>query len=163
MEDYENILQEYKNIQTMAGVHINDLNLLQRKIKLFKNNMLVLKDELLKIPEIQNDSFGFVNPLIKKFIKNLQNNITHFNDFIISPLDSFIYSFNFATSNNLTILNQIKCDLCEEKKNLINKRDIYFNYMNELSENEEKNLKIIFLLKFQINCQKKMKKFITTL
>ena len=158
MEDYKNILQEYKNIQTMAGVHINDLNLLQRKIKLFKNNMLVLKDELLKIPEIQNDSFGFVNPLIKKFIKNLQNNITHFNDFIISPLDSFIYSFNFATSNNLTILNQIKCDLCEEKKNLINKRDIYFNYMNELSENEEKKSKNNFFTEISDKLSKKDEK-----
>ena len=158
MDDYKNILKEYNNIQTMVGVHINDLNLLQRKIKLFKNNMSTLKDELLKIPEIQNDSFGFVNPLIKKFTKNLQNSITHFNDFIISPLDSFIYSFNFATSNNLKILNQIKCDLCEEKKNLINKRDIYFNYMNELSENEEKSSKSNFFAEISGGLSKKDEK-----
>ena len=144
MDDYQNILKEYKNIQTMVEGHINELNLIQNKIKLFKNNMSTLKEDLLSIPEIQSDSFGFLNPLIDNFNKNLQININLFNDLIINPLDSFIYSFNFATSKNLTIFNEIKCDLFEEKKNLNNKRDTYFNYMNELSENGEKKSKNIF-------------------
>jgi hypothetical protein len=144
MNDYQNILEEYKNIQTMVESHINELNLIQNKIKLFKNSMSILKEDLLSFPEIQSDSFGFLNPLIKNFNKNLQININQFNDLIINPLDNFIYSFSFATSKNLTIFNEIKCDLFEEKKNLNNKRDTYFNYMNMLSENEEKKTKNIF-------------------
>ena len=144
MNDYQNIQEEYKNIQTMVEDHINEINLIQNKVKLFKNNMSILKEDLLSIPENQSDSFSFLNPLINKFNKNLQININQFNDLIINPLDNFIYSFNFATTKNLTIFNEIKCDLFEEKKNLNNKRDTYFNYMNELSENEEKKTKNIF-------------------
>ena len=146
MNDYQNILEEYKEIQTMVEGHINELNLIQNKIKLFKNNMSILKEDLLSFPEIQSNSFDFLNPLIKSFINNLQINITNFNDFIISPLDNFIYSFHFATSKNLTIFNEIKCDLFDEKKNLNNKRDTYFNYMNELSEIEAKSSKNIFYI-----------------
>ena len=146
MNDYQNILEEYKNIQTMVEGHINELNLVQNKVKLFKNTMCILKEDLLSIPEIQSESFSFLNPLINNFNNNLQININHFNDLIINPLESFIFSFNFAISKNLTIFNEIKCDLFEEKKNLNNKRDTYFNYMNTLSENEEKKTKNIFFM-----------------
>jgi len=60
MDDYQNILKEYKNIQTMVEGHINELNLIQNKIKLFKNNMSTLKEDLLSIPEIQSDSLVFL-------------------------------------------------------------------------------------------------------
>ena len=155
MNDYQNIQEEYKNIQTMVEGHINELNLIQNKVKLFKNNMSVLKEDLLSIPENQSDSFSFLNPLINNFNKNLQININQFNDLIINPLDSFIYSFNFATSKNLTIFNEIKCDLFEEKKNLNNKRDTYFNYMNGLSENEEKRTKNVFFIEGDDELSKK--------
>ena len=100
MNDYQNILEEYKNIQTMVEGHINELNLIQNKVKLFKNSMCVLKEDLLSIPEIQSDSFAFLNPLINNFNNNLQININQFNDLIINPLESFIFSFNFAISKN---------------------------------------------------------------
>ena len=140
MIDYRDIVLEYKNLQSMIENHSNDLSLIQKKINLFNKNISLLKDEIIKIPDIKDDSFSFLNPIIKKFVKSLQINITNFNDYIIGPLDSFIYSYNFATSKNLTQLSEIKNDLFEGKKNLTTKRDIYFNYMNETSQNVDETI-----------------------
>lgn len=152
MEDYKNMIVEYKSLQNMVENQTNDLNLIRSKIKSFEKNLSFLKDEISNTQDIPNGSFGFLNTVLKKFNNNLQKNLVQFGDLILNPLDSFIYSFKFATTKNLTQFSEIKSDLFEGKKNLINKRDIYFNYMDELAkidktENENKNIKNIFFKK----------------
>ena len=134
MDDYKNLIVEYKSLQFMIETQINDLNLIQAKFKSFINNISSLKDDISKIPDIPNGSFGFLNPLLKSFSSNLQKNINDFNDIILNQIDNFIYSFKFATTKNLTQFNEIKNDLYEEKKILISKRDAYFDYLNEYEE-----------------------------
>ena len=146
MEDYKNIIVEYKSLQNMVENQTNDLNLILSKVKTFVDNITKLKDEIMNIPDIENGSFGFLNQILKNFVLNIQKNIIQFNDIIINPLDNFIYSFKFATSKNLTQFNEIKSDLFEEKKILSNKRDIYFNYLNEYKkkDNQSKSTKNLF-------------------
>ena len=134
MDDYKNLIVEYKSLQNMIETQTNDLNLIQIKIKSFINNMSSLKNDISKIPDIPNGSFGFLNPLLKSFSYNIQKNINDFNDIILNQIDNFIYSFKFATTKNLTQFNEIKNALFEEKKILINKRDVYFDYLNEYEE-----------------------------
>ena len=152
MNDYKNLKVEYKSLQNMIENQINDLNLIQIKIKSFINNISSLKDDISKIPDIHNGSFGFLNPLLKTFSSNIQKNINDFNDIVLNQIDNFIYSFKFATTKNLTQFNEIKNDLCEEKKILISKRDAYFDYLNECEEtvNHSKSSKNIFF-KWDLN------------
>ena len=106
--------------------------------------MLTLKEDINKVRDIPNGYFGFLNRVLKNFLKNLSDNLIQFDDLIISPMDNFLYSFKFATSKNLNLLKEIRKDLTEEKQELLNKRDIYFNYIiNKKEENQEKN-KTIF-------------------
>ncbi len=140
MEDFRNIVGEYKSLQNMVENQTNDLNLIHSKIKTFEKNMSSLKDDIANIQDIENGSFGFLNEFFKKFINNIQKNIVNFNDLVLNQLDSFIYSYKFATTKNLTEFNEIKYDLFEERKNLINKRNDYWNNIDE-SENELKNKK----------------------
>ena len=146
MEDYKNIIIEYKGLQNMVENQTNDLDLIQSKLKTFINNISSLKDDVINIPEIKNGSFGFLDPILKNFVNNIQKDITQFSDIILSPLENFIYSFKFATAKNLTQFNEIKCDLFEEKKILTNKRDTYFNCLNE-SNKQTKNTKNTFFRK----------------
>ena len=137
MEDYKNIIVEYKSLQNMVENEINDLNLIYSKIKSFIDGISSLKNNINDIPDIPNGSFGFLNPLLKNFVSNIQK-------------DNFIYSFKFATTKNLTSFNEIKYDLFEEKKILENKRDTYFNYLYDFEQSEKltsKSSKNIFFRK----------------
>ena len=139
MEDYKNVIVEYKSLQSMVENQINDLNLILSKVKIFVDNISNLKNGIINIPNIENGSFGFLNQILNNFVINIQKNIVQFNDIIINPLENFIYSFKFATSKNLTQFNEIKSDLFEEKKILTSKRDIYFNYLNESAKKENQS------------------------
>ena len=150
MEDYKNIIVEYKSLQNMVENEINDLNLIYSKIKSFIDGISSLKNNINDIPDIPNGSFGFLNPLLKNFVSNIQKDINQFNDIILNQLDNFIYSFKFATTKNLTSFNEIKYDLFEEKKILENKRDTYFNYLYDFEQSEKltsKSSKNIFFRK----------------
>ena len=124
---------------------MEDLSLIKSKIKVFKKNMLSLKDDLSKIKDIPNGYFGFLNQLLKNFTKNITENLFQFDDLIITPLDNFLYSFQFATSKNINILQEIKKNLFEEKQELNKKRDEYFNYTkNNNEEGKENNMNKLF-------------------
>ena len=136
--------KEYTNLNKWTESLIKDLSLIKEKMKTFKKNMLTLKEDINKVRDIPNGYFGFLNRVLKNFLKNLSDNLIQFDDLIISPMDNFLYSFKFATSKNLNLLKEIRKDLTEEKQELLNKRDIYFNYIiNKKEENQEKN-KTIF-------------------
>ena len=150
MEDYKNIIVEYKSLQNMVENEINDLNLIYSKIKSFIDGISSLKNNINDIPDIPDGFFGFLNPLLKNFVSKIQKDINQFNDIILNQLDNFIYSFKFATTKNLTSFNEIKYDLFEEKKILENKRDTYFNYLYDFEQSEKltsKSSKNIFFRK----------------
>ena len=151
MDDYKNIIVEYKCLQNMLENEINDLNLIYSKIKSFIDSISSLQNNISDIPDIPNGSFGFLNPILKNFAGNIQKDISKFNDIVLNQLDTFIYSFKFATTKNLTLFNEIKCDLFEEKKLLENKRDAYFNYINESEKSQSQNTKNNFFRKEKPN------------
>ena len=142
MAEYETIEVEYTNLKKWVESQIEDLSLIKEKMKAFKKNMTSLRDDINKIKDIPNGYFGFLNQLLKNFVKNITENIFQFDDLIITPLDNFLFSFKFATSKNLNILQDIKKNLFDEKQELKNKRDIYFNY--SINNEEEKNKKNFF-------------------
>ena len=145
MEDFDVLDKEYSNLDKWVKEQLKDLSLIKEKILVFKNNMILLKEDLDKIKKIPNGYFGFLNQILKDFVKNLSDNLCQFDDLIISPLDNFLYSFQFATSKNINMLKDIKKDLTDEKQELKNKRDIYFNYViNSREESQDKNKKSIF-------------------
>ena len=146
MSDYESIETEYMSLNNWVEAQIEDLSLIKEKMKVFKKNIISLKDDICKIKDIPNGYFGFLNQLIKNFVKNITDNLFQFDDLIIMPLDNFLFSFKFATSKNISILQEIKRDLIEEKQELINKRDIYFNYTTNNKDENEKNKSIFFKL-----------------
>ena len=142
MSDYKSIESEYRSLNKWTESQIKDLVLIKEKMKVFKKNMITLKEDISKIKEIPNGHFGFLNNILKNFVNNMNENLFKFDDLIISPLDNFLYSFKFATSKNINLLKTIESDLTEEKQKLKNKRDIYFNY--NLEENKEKNKHFFF-------------------
>ena len=145
MEDYEILDKEYEHLNKWVNDQIKDLSLIKEKLLVFKNNMILLNEEIDKLKKIPNGYFGFLNQILKDFVKNISDNLYQFDDLIITPLDNFLYSFQFATSKNINILKDIKKDLTEEKQELKNKRDIYFNYaINAKEENQDKSKKGIF-------------------
>ena len=98
----------------MVENELIDLNLIYSKIKSFIDSIFSLKNNISEIPDIPNDSFGFLNPLLKNFIWNIWKGINKFNDIVMSQLDTFIYSFKFATMKSFTSFNEIKSDLFEK-------------------------------------------------
>ena len=145
MEDYEILDKEYSNLNKWVNDQIKDLSLIKEKILVFKKNMILLNEEIDKMKKIPNGYFGFLNQVLSDFVKTLSDNLYQFDDLIITPLDNFLYSFQFATSKNINILKDIKKDLTEEKQELKNKRNIYFTYaIHAREENLDKNKKSIF-------------------
>ena len=76
------------------------------------------------------------------FVKNITATLFQFDDLIITPLDNFLFSFKFATSKNINMLQDIKNNLTEEKQQLKNKRDLYFKYI--VNNEELKSEKYFF-------------------
>ena len=143
MDDYKTIDVEYNNLNNWVESKINDISIIKEKIKVFKKNIIALKDDISNIEEVPNGYFGFLNKIMKNFVKNITDTFFQFDDLIITPLDNFLFSFKFATSKNINILLDIKNNLTEEKQQLKNKRDLYFNYIvNNEEENKEKNKNI---------------------
>ena len=144
-DDYNSLETEYSSLNNWVESQIKDLSLIKEKMKVFKKNMITLREDISKIKEIPNGYFGFLNQIMKNFVKNINENLFRFDDLIITPLDNFLFSFKFATDKNINMLKEIKKNLTEEKNELKNKRDAYFNYViNNQEENSEKN-KNIFL------------------
>ena len=144
-DDYKSLETEYSSLNNWVESQIKDLSLIKEKMKVFKKNMITLREDISKIKEIPNGYFGFLNQIMKNFVKNINENLFRFDDLIITPLDNFLFSFKFATDKNINMLKEIKKNLTEEKNELKNKRDAYFNYIiNNQEENSEKN-KNIFL------------------
>ena len=144
-DDYNSLETEYSSLNNWVESQIKDLSLIKEKMKVFKKNMITLREDICKIKEIPNGYFGFLNQIMKNFVKNITENLFQFDDLIITPLDNFLFSFKFATDKNINMLKEIKKILIEEKNELKNKRDVYFNYIiNNQEENSEKN-KNIFL------------------
>ena len=144
-DDYNSLETEYSSLNNWVESQIKDLSLIKEKMKVFKKNMITLREDISKIKEIPNGYFGFLNQIMKNFVKNINENLFRFDDLIITPLDNFLFSFKFATDKNINMLKEIKKNLTEEKNELKNKRDAYFNYIiNSQEENSEKN-KNIFL------------------
>ena len=117
MAEYETIEAEYTNLKKWVESQIEDLSLIKEKMKAFKKNMASLRDDINKIKDIPNGYFGFLNQLLKNFVKNITENIFQFDDLIITPLDNFLFSFKFATSKNLNILQDIKKIYSMKNKN----------------------------------------------
>ena len=145
MDDYKTIDVEYNNLNNWVETKIKDLSLIKEKIKVFQKNMISLKDDITNIDEVPNGSFGFLNKIMGNFVKNITATLFQFDDLIITPLDNFLFSFKFATSKNINMLQDIKNNLTEEKQQLKNKRDLYFKYIvNNEELKSEKNKNIFF-------------------
>ena len=108
MEDYEILDKEYSNLNKWVNDQIKDLSLIKEKILVFKKNMILLNEEIDKMKKIPNGYFGFLDQVLSDFVKTLSDNLYQFDDLIITPLDNFLYSFQFATSKNINILKDIK-------------------------------------------------------
>ena len=131
-DDYNSLETEYSSLNNWVESQIKDLSLIKEKMKVFKKNMITLREDICKIKEIPNGYFGFLNQIMKNFVKNITENLFQFDDLIITPLDNFLFSFKFATDKNINMLKEIKKILIEEKNELKNKRDVYFNYINRM-------------------------------
>ena len=146
MDDYALIDKECENLNKWVKAQKEDLLLIKEKMKVFKTHLLSLQKDINKIDYIPNGYFGFLNLLMENFGKKITDDLFQFEDLIISPLDNFLYSFNFATSKNINMLKDIQKDLIEEKQELNNKKDVYFNYIiNQEDTNEKNKSKNIFL------------------
>ena len=143
MEEFKNVEKEYKNIQTLIESESVDLSIIQSKLKSFQKNISFLKIEIMNNPDVNNSPYGFINQVFKNFGTNINKNLNEFNDIIGSPLETFISSLKYAIKKNVNQFNEIINVLYEEKDILINKRDTYINYKEEIknNENNEQSLK----------------------
>ena len=94
MEDYEILDKEYEHLNKWVNDQIKDLSLIKEKLLVFKNNMILLNEEIDKLKKIPNGYFGFLNQILKDFVKNISDNLYQFDDLIITPLDNFLYPFH---------------------------------------------------------------------
>ena len=137
-----NIIEEHKNLENKIETEINNINLIQSKIKIFQKNIDDLKESIINSSDIKGP-FSFLNQIFKNFVKIITAKMNHFNDIVLNPYDNLFDSYKFGTEKNLNSFKEIENDIEEAKNNLINKKEEYFNYIKE-SENEEKPLKTIF-------------------
>ena len=137
-----NIIEEHKNLENKIETEINNINLIQSKIKIFQKNIDDLKESIINSSDIKGP-FSFLNKIFKNFVKIITAKMNHFNDIVLNPYDNLFDSYKFGTEKNLNSFKEIENDIEEAKNNLINKKEEYFNYIKE-SENEEKPLKNIF-------------------
>ena len=137
-----NIIEEHKNLENKIETEINNINLIQSKIKIFQKNIDDLKESIINSSDIKGP-FSFLNKIFKNFVKIITAKMNHFNDIVLNPYDNLFDSYKFGTEKNLNSFKEIENDIEEAKNNLINKKEEYFNYIKE-SENEEKPLKTIF-------------------
>ena len=131
-----NIIEEYKNLENIIETEKDNLNLVQSKIKIFLKSLSALKEDLISTSDI-NGPFSFLNKIFQKFIKIITRYMNQFNDKILIPFDNLIESYKFGTDKNLNSFKEIEEDLENAEKNLLNQKDVIFNYIKE-SENETK-------------------------
>ena len=144
-----NIIEEYKNLENIIETEKGNLNLIQSKIKIFLKSLSILKEDLISTSDI-NGPFFFLNKIFQKFIKIITREINLFNDKILIPFDNLIESYKFGTEKNLNSYKEIEEDLENAEKNLLNQKEVIFNYIKE-SENESKISKKIISKKTKEN------------
>ena len=128
--------EEYKILESVLDTEIKNLNILQKKFKTFEKRISILQKDFAKIPEIKGP-FSFLNKIFEDFIANIQNNINQLNNLVLIPLDFLVEGFIKEKSNNLNCFKDIEDNITKAKINLMNKKDIYSNYIKE-SEKEDK-------------------------
>ena len=135
-----NMDEEYKNLENIIDTEINNLTILQNKIRIFEKNISILKEDITKFPEI-NGPFSILNNIFSDFITNIQKNINQLNNLVLIPIDNLAESFIHSKSKNLNLFKDIEDNISKAKINLKNKKDIYTNYIKESEKEEKKDKK----------------------
>ena len=168
MESFKNVETEYNDIYNIVKNESVDINNIDKKFKSFHKNISELKNDINNVPEIADSKFDFLNQAFKNFTTNIQKNLNDFENIIESPLENFINSLLYATEKNINNFNETINSLNVEKETLMNKRDIYFNYLEMINktddsiQNDESILNVAMkenseqLYKYEVNRMKEM-------
>ena len=131
---------DYKNLENIMDTEIKNLNILQKKFKIFEKRISILEKDFAKIPEISGP-FSILNKIFEDFITNIQNNISQLNNLVLIPLDFLVEGFINEKSKNLNCFKDIEDNISKAKINLINKKDIYSYYIKEAEKEDKKDKK----------------------
>ena len=136
-----NMKEEYKNLENIIDTEIKNLNILQKKFKVFEKRIFSLQKDFEKIPEIKGPFF-ILNKIFDDFITNIQNNIIQLKNLVLIPLDFLVEGFIKEKTKKLNCFKDIEENISKAKINLINKKDIYYNYIkgSEKEEKKDKNI-----------------------
>ena len=141
MDDYQDIEKEYKNIDNISRLKINNLKYILDKVNAFQSSITLLNEKINSVPDLQTDNpFAFFDSSLKNFQKLLEKSSLVMQSYVIKPLNNLVNNIKEAVNGNLERLNKIKKELYEENKILINKKNNYFNY-NLPNDNKIKNKK----------------------
>ena len=135
-----NMNDDYKNLENIMDTEIKNLNILQKKFKIFEKRISILEKDFAKIPEISGP-FSILNKIFEDFITNIQNNISQLNNLVLIPLDFLVEGFINEKSKNLNCFKDIEDNISKAKINLINKKDIYSYYIKEAEKEDKKDKK----------------------
>ena len=134
--DNNNINEDYKKMENFYENELNNINLIQKIIIIFLTDLSMIKEDILRIPNIQKGPFFILNQIFKNFIIEIKSNLVELKDFI-SPFNNIRDSILSSKENHLKSLKEIQSDLSKSKTNFINKKKEYLNCIKELEDKEK--------------------------
>ena len=141
----ENTTEEYDKLKNIIENETNNFYHIKNIITYFQKNISNLKDEIKNSPQIENSSFQIIFEFFKNFANDLQKNLNHFSDYVLSPLDNLIECFKFAAERHLNQVKEIENQIHEDKQNLLNKRDVYAKHIKD-AQHEKRTSKSFYLI-----------------
>ena len=138
IDDYQDIETEYKKLIKISEDKIQNFNYISHKIDAFNYGLENLKNCITSVPDLSDTPFNFLDDILNNFAKMLEKNASLIKNLITNQINNIIKSFKIVIDENLKRLKDIKYNLSNEKMNLIDKTDKYYNFMN-INQNDINN------------------------
>ena len=135
-DDYSYLLKEYQNLKNDFTNQKKDIDILIEYFQSFASNIYFFSKSCSFNDKVKDDSFNFFTKLYHNLMEDIKKNFI--SEVVIVPLKKLKENYNSNENKIFQDYDDMKKDLSEGKKKLINAKNEYSEYIKEKNEIEKK-------------------------
>ena len=139
MNDYNDLMNEYEDMQKDISDEFNNISNLIIRVKTFQSGLELFINDILMVKGQKAKFFDAIDTNIEDFSKKLVSAKNYIENEVSIPLKSLLDNANDISHKNLDIFNNIKISLIQERQKMNKKKDDYFNFISQKSNQNLKN------------------------
>ena len=139
MNDYNDLMNEYEDMQKDISDEFNNISNLIIRVKTFQSGLELFINDILMVKGQKAKFFDAIDTNIEDFSKKLVSAKNYIENEVSLPLKSLLDNANDISHKNLDIFNNIKISLIQERQKMNKKKDDYFNFISQKSNQNLKN------------------------